>query len=170
MTSQRLNIAKGEWALKQSKAAQQVQKASADAAAKSSTGQLGSTGGLTVGKSGVSSGGTVPYKSTVTFTIKILDGYDASKMQVGVNGVLLAPKDKSTDGKTYTFEFIAKQETEAISVTGIERKTVTIIYNDNGVPMVPSGIARSKLSVMVAPITAKVSASSSAPPASMEGE
>lgn len=61
VTSQRLNIAKGEWALKQSKAAQQVQKASADVAAKSSTGQLGSTGGLTVGKSGVSSGGTVPY-------------------------------------------------------------------------------------------------------------
>lgn len=61
VTSQRLNIAKGEWALKQSKAAQQVQKASADAAAKSSTGQLGSIGGLTVGKSGVSSGGTVPY-------------------------------------------------------------------------------------------------------------
>lgn len=61
VTSQRLNIAKGEWALKQSKAAQQVQKASADAAAKSSTSQLGSTGGLTVGKSGVSSGGTVPY-------------------------------------------------------------------------------------------------------------
>ena len=61
VTSQRLNIAKGEWALKQSKAAQQVQKASADAAEKSSTGQLGSTGGLTVGKSGVSSGGTVPY-------------------------------------------------------------------------------------------------------------
>lgn len=61
VTSQRLNIAKGEWALKQSKAAQQVQKDSADAAAKSSTGQLGSTGGLTVGKSGVSSGGTVPY-------------------------------------------------------------------------------------------------------------
>lgn len=61
VTSQRLNIAKGEWALKQSKAAQQVQKASADAAAKSSTGQLGSTGGLTVGKSGVSTGGTVPY-------------------------------------------------------------------------------------------------------------
>lgn len=61
VTSQRLNIAKGEWELKQSKAAQQVQKASADAAAKSSTGQLGSTGGLTVGKSGVSSGGTVPY-------------------------------------------------------------------------------------------------------------
>ena len=76
--------------------------------------------------------GKVDYGSTVTFTIKILDGYDASKMQVGINGVLLAPKDKSEDGKTYTFEFIAKQDTEAISVTGIERKTVTIIYNDNG--------------------------------------
>ena len=74
-------------------------------------------------------GGTVPYKSTVTFTIKILDGYDASKMQVGVNGVLLAPK--SIVDNVYTFEFIAKQDTEAISVTGIERKTVTITYYDN---------------------------------------
>lgn len=74
--------------------------------------------------------GTVPYKSVVTFTIKILDGYDASKMQVGINGVLLSPKE--IDGNVYTFEFTAKQETEAISVTGIERKTVTIIYNDNG--------------------------------------
>lgn len=75
--------------------------------------------------------GAVPYKSTVTFTIKILDGYDASKMQVGINGVQLAPKSKSEDGKTYTFEFTAKENTE-ISVVGVERKTVTIIYNDNG--------------------------------------
>lgn len=76
-------------------------------------------------------GGPVPYNSVVTFTITISTGYDASQMQVGINGVLLAPKDKSEDGKTYTFEFIAKQETEAISVTGIERKTVTITYYDN---------------------------------------
>lgn len=76
-------------------------------------------------------GGPVPYNSVVTFTITISTGYDASKMQVGINGVLFAPKDKSEDGKTYTFEFIAKQDTEAISVTGIERKTVTIIYNAN---------------------------------------
>lgn len=73
--------------------------------------------------------GTVAYNDVVTFTIKILDGYDASKMQVGVNGVLLAPK--SIVDNVYTFEFIAKQDTEAISVTGIERKTVTIIYNAN---------------------------------------
>lgn len=76
-------------------------------------------------------GGTVPYNSVVTFTIKILEGYDASKMQVGINGVQLAPKDKSPDGKTYTFEFIAKENTK-ITVVGVERKTVTIIYNDNG--------------------------------------
>ena len=74
-------------------------------------------------------GGTVPYKSTVTFTIKILDGYDASKMQVGINGVLLSPK--SIVDNVYTFEFTAKQDTE-ITVVGVARKTVTIIYNDNG--------------------------------------
>lgn len=72
--------------------------------------------------------GTVDYGSTVTFTIKILDGYDASKMQVGINGQLLAPKE--INGDTYTFEFTAKQDTE-ITVVGVERKTVTIIYNAN---------------------------------------
>lgn len=76
-------------------------------------------------------GGPVPYNSVVTFTITISTGYDASKMQVGINNQLLAPKDKSADGKIYTFEFIAKQDTEAISVTGVERKTVTITYYDN---------------------------------------
>ena len=75
--------------------------------------------------------GAVPYKSVVTFTITILDGYDASQMQVGVNNQLFAPKDKSADGKTYTFEFIAKENTN-ITVVGVARKTVTIIYNDNG--------------------------------------
>lgn len=74
--------------------------------------------------------GTVPYNSTVTFTIKILDGYDASQMQVGINNQLLAPKDKSPDGKTYTFEFTAKENTK-ITVVGVARKTVTIIYNAN---------------------------------------
>lgn len=72
--------------------------------------------------------GTVPYKSVVTFTIKIDEGYDASKMLVGLNGVLFSPKDIT--GDTYTYEFIAKADTK-ITVTGIERKTVTIIYNAN---------------------------------------
>ena len=72
--------------------------------------------------------GTVNYKDVVTFTITILDGYDASKMQVGINGVQLAPK--SIVDNVYTFEFTAKQDTN-ISVVGVERKTVTIIYNAN---------------------------------------
>lgn len=97
--------------------------------------------GYTIAVEGIKAGETsatrlnsndmVVYGSTVTFTIKIDDGYDASKMQVGINGVQLAPKSKSEDGKTYTFEFTAKENTN-ISVVGVERKTVTIIYNDNG--------------------------------------
>ena len=71
----------------------------------------------------------VVYGSTVTFTITISKGYDASKMQVGINGQLLAPKE--INGDDYIFEFTAKQDTK-ITVVGVARKTVTIIYNDNG--------------------------------------
>lgn len=95
--------------------------------------------GYTIAVEGIKAGETsatrlnsndmVVYGSTVTFTIKIDDGYDASKMQVGINNQLLAPKE--INGDTYTFEFTAKQDTK-ITVVGIERKTVTIIYNDNG--------------------------------------
>lgn len=73
-------------------------------------------------------GGPVPYNSVVTFTITISTGYDASQMQVGINGVLLSPKE--INGDTYTFEFTATQDTK-ITVVGVERKTVTITYYDN---------------------------------------
>lgn len=73
-------------------------------------------------------GDKVAYGSKVTFTITVADGYDASKMQVGVNGILYAPNEKN--GNVYTFEFTAKVDTK-ITVVGIERKTVTIIYNAN---------------------------------------
>lgn len=76
----------------------------------------------------LANGDKVAYGSTVTFTIKILDGYDASKMQVGLNGVYLAAKD-ITDN-VYTYEFTAKENTK-ITVVGVARKTVTIIYNAN---------------------------------------
>lgn len=72
--------------------------------------------------------GTVAYNDKVTFTITVADGYDASKMQVGVNGILYAPNEKN--GNVYTFEFTAKEDTK-ITVTGIERKTITITYNAN---------------------------------------
>ena len=66
VTSEKLNIAKGEWALKQSKAAQQAQKASAAAAqraaAAGASGTSGtSSGNLNVGKSGVLGSTAVPY-------------------------------------------------------------------------------------------------------------
>lgn len=65
VTSQKLNIAKGEWALKQAKAAQQAQKASAAAASKGnaagSSGSLTGSGNLSVGRNGTVSSGTVPY-------------------------------------------------------------------------------------------------------------
>ena len=74
VTSEKLNIAKGEWALKQSKAAQQAQKASAAAAQKASAaaaqraaaaGASGTSGrgsgNLNVGKSGVLGSTAVPY-------------------------------------------------------------------------------------------------------------
>lgn len=79
-------------------------------------------------ESTLNSGDKVAYGSKVTFTITVAEGYDASKMQVGVNGILYAPNEKN--GNVYTYEFIAKEDTK-ITVTGIERKTVTIIYNAN---------------------------------------
>lgn len=79
-------------------------------------------------ESTLASGDKVAYGSTVTFTITISTGYDASKMQVGINGVLLSPKSIVDD--VYTYEFTAKENTK-ITVVGVERKTVTIIYNAN---------------------------------------
>ena len=61
LASEKLNIAKGEWALKQSKAAQSARQASTNASAKAENGLSGS--GLTAGKSGVSSGTLVPYSA-----------------------------------------------------------------------------------------------------------
>ena len=61
LASEKLGIAKGEWALKQSKAAQSARQASTNASAKAESGLSGS--GLTAGKSGVSSGTLVPYSA-----------------------------------------------------------------------------------------------------------
>ena len=63
VTSEKLNIAKGEWALKQSKAAQQAQNASAAAAQRAAAAGASGTGSgnLNVGKSGVLGSTAVPY-------------------------------------------------------------------------------------------------------------
>lgn len=70
----------------------------------------------------------VAYGSKVTFTITVAEGYDASKMQVGVNGILYAPNEKN--GNVYTYEFIATVDTK-ITVAGIERKDVKVTYYAN---------------------------------------
>ena len=58
----KLNLAKSQWAAKQTKASQSAEKAAADAASKSGSTLTGQSS-LTVGRSGVSSGGVVPYSA-----------------------------------------------------------------------------------------------------------
>ena len=73
-------------------------------------------------------GDKVAYGSEVTFTITIHEGFDATAMQVGVNGVMLAPTQ--INGNVYSYQFKAKEDSE-IHVTGVTRKTVTITYDAN---------------------------------------
>lgn len=68
VTSEKLNIAKGEWALKQAKAAQSASKGSSTASSKTTTSSAasGSTlngGNLTVGKSSNMNGNVVPFEA-----------------------------------------------------------------------------------------------------------
>lgn len=73
--------------------------------------------------------GTVAYKDTVRFYVMIKPGYDASNIQVGINGQLYTPV--STDGSVYTYEFSAKEDLNKITVVGIERKDVKVTYYAN---------------------------------------
>ena len=76
----------------------------------------------------LTSGDQVAYGSEVTFTITIHEGFDATAMQVGVNGVMLAPTQ--INDNVYSYQFKAKEDS-TIYVTGVTRKTVTITYNAN---------------------------------------
>lgn len=73
--------------------------------------------------------GTVAYKDTVRFYVMIKPGYDASNIQVGINGQLYTPV--STDGSVYTYEFSAKEDLNKITVVGIGRKDVKVTYYAN---------------------------------------
>lgn len=63
VTTEKLNIARGEWALKQANAARQAQKASTAASSKSTASTTGPSekGNLSVGRNGTMSSGVVPY-------------------------------------------------------------------------------------------------------------
>ena len=89
LAAERLDLSKSQWAAKQEKASRTAEKASADAAAK--RGSLTSNTGLKVGKSGVSSGGTVPYSAarmrsqgrsdTAIRTQLLKEGYSSSEVR-----------------------------------------------------------------------------------------
>ena len=89
LAAERLDLSKSQWAAKQEKASRTAEKASADAAAK--RGSLTDDTGLKVGKSGVSSGGTVPYSAarmrsqgrsdTAIRTQLLKEGYSSSEVR-----------------------------------------------------------------------------------------
>ena len=89
LAAERLDLSKSRWAAKQEKASRTAEKASADAAAK--RGSLTGDTGLKVGKSGVSSGGTVPYSAarmrsqgrsdTAIRTQLLKEGYSSSEVR-----------------------------------------------------------------------------------------
>ena len=89
LATERLNLSKSQWAAKQEKASQTAEKAAADAAAKN--GSLTGTTGLSVSRSGVSSGGIVPYSAarmrsqgrsdTAIRTELLKEGYSGSEIK-----------------------------------------------------------------------------------------
>lgn len=79
----------------------------------------------------------VDHGDSVTFTITVKEGYDASNMQVGVNGQLWAPKSIASSTSNpkdtvYTYEISNITEDKTVTVTLVERKTITITYWANG--------------------------------------
>ena len=79
---------------------------------------------------GLTSGGTVTYKSDVKFTVTIAAGYDATNLAVAANGLALAPVE--VNGNTYKFVLSNITADQNITVVGVARKMITITYNDNG--------------------------------------
>lgn len=76
----------------------------------------------------------VKHGEDFSFTVTVKEGYDATNMVVGVNGFVLAPDSVEMADKDTVYSYTIRNITEdkAISVTGVVRKTVTIVYNNNG--------------------------------------
>lgn len=77
---------------------------------------------------------TVKYGSDMTFTVTIGEGWDASKMAVGANGLALAPvsiKEQSNKTVVYTYKLVNITADTTITVVGVVRKTVKITYSAN---------------------------------------
>lgn len=84
---------------------------------------------------------SVPYGADVTFELIVADGFDYSLLSVACNGMALVrageavaeKKDDQLTGRTILpFRLSAVKADTRITVTGLARRMITIIYNDNG--------------------------------------
>lgn len=73
---------------------------------------------------------TVDWNGSQKFTVTVEEGYSDANMVVSANGTPLYPIEK-TDS-TYTYKIFNIKADQEVYVVGVERKTVTITYNDNG--------------------------------------
>lgn len=70
----------------------------------------------------------------MTFDLVIQPGYDYSKLSVSANGYELGRENIKTDDKgvtTISFRLVYVTANTRITVSGIERKTITVTYNEN---------------------------------------
>lgn len=76
----------------------------------------------------------ISYGDDVTFDLVIQPGYDYSKLSVSANGYELGRENIKTDDKgvtTISFRLVYVTANTRITVSGIERKTITVTYNEN---------------------------------------
>lgn len=73
---------------------------------------------------------TVDWNGSQEFTVTVKEGYSDANMVVSANGTPLYPIGKNDS--TYTYKIFNIKADQEVYVVGVERKTVTITYNDNG--------------------------------------
>lgn len=76
---------------------------------------------------------TIAYGDDVTFDLAIQPGYDYSKLSVSANGYELGRESIKTENgvTTISFRLVYVTANTRITVSGIERKTITVTYNEN---------------------------------------
>ena len=76
---------------------------------------------------------TIAYGDDVTFNLVIQPGYDYSKLSVSANGYALGRENIKTENgvTTISFRLVYVTADTRITVSGIERKTITVTYNEN---------------------------------------
>lgn len=76
---------------------------------------------------------TIAYGDDVTFNLVIQPGYDYSKLSVSANGYELGRESIKTENgvTTISFRLVYVTANTRITVSGIERKTITVTYNEN---------------------------------------